>query len=433
MKRKLEVKQTLHNLREEATDILAGVGDGSLNKEQRARLDAIELERTKLNLELEQIEEANQGGLALSAAGRLMVGPDSGAGPALRPPGPRKFADLFGPPASMGDWKSAEEFFDVLHSGLHDPRLVPMASIATGGIPSEGGYSVPEPLFAAMLDASLEGEIVRPRADVMPMTSKTRKAWGFDASSSASTLYGAFTGQWVAEGEEITAQTPKMYRIELTAKKLALLAEVSNELVADGEGYAQQLETALTKAIGWFLDDAFLNGDGASQPHGVFKDTALVVVSAETGQAAGTIAYDNLANMFNRLHPACFANACWICNANTRAQLLRLSMAVGTGGNHIPVLTGTAGKFEMLTLPVVFTEKTPALGSEGDILLADFSQYGIGMRREMGLDQSAHVGFTRDTTYYRGLLRADGAGKWLSAYTPKNGASLSWCVTLAAR
>jgi hypothetical protein len=51
----------------------------------------------------------------------------------------------------------------------------------------------------------------------------------------------------------------------------------------------------------------------------------------------------------------------------------------------------------------------------------------------MSLDRSAQAGFTRDTTYFRAILRGDGQGKWSSAYTPKSGSSLSWCVTLAQR
>ncbi len=73
------------------------------------------------------------------------------------------------------------------------------------------------------------------------------------------------------------------------------------------------------------------------------------------------------------------------------------------------------------TRPVLFTEKLPAVGTVGDLILADFSQYKIGLRQDMSLDRFAHAGFTTDTTYYRGILRADGQGKWSSPYTPAAG------------
>ena len=57
----------------------------------------------------------------------------------------------------------------------------------------------------------------------------------------------------------------------------------------------------------------------------------------------------------------------------------------------------------------------------------------VGLRKEVSIDRSQHVGFTRDTVYYRGFLRADGRPTWPEAVTPKNGGStLSPFVTLAA-
>ena len=82
---------------------------------------------------------------------------------------------------------------------------------------------------------------------------------------------------------------------------------------------------------------------------------------------------------------------------------------------------------------VLLTEKLATLGDQGDILLAAFSQYSVGLRSEMSLDRSQHVGFARDVETYRGILRGDGMGKWSSAYQPKTGSTLSWAVTLAAR
>ena len=134
--------------------------------------------------------------------------------------------------------------------------------------------------------------------------------------------------------------------------------------------------------------------------------------------------------MFSRCHPASIPNSVWIATSTAIPQLLQLSLTVGTGGSQVPVLRETDGKFYLLTREVVFTEKVPTLGTEGDIGLFDFSQYQVGLRGDMSLEQSGHVGFTRDTTYFRGLLRADGQSAWDSPYTPKNGDTLSPFVIL---
>jgi HK97 family phage major capsid protein len=96
-------------------------------------------------------------------------------------------------------------------------------------------------------------------------------------------------------------------------------------------------------------------------------------------------------------------------------------------------MTESGGKFRLMTLPVLFTEKTPIVGTKGDLILADFSMYQIGLRQEMSLDKSAHVGFSRNTAHYRGILRGDGRTKHRSPITPMNGDTLSPFVVLATR
>jgi len=57
----------------------------------------------------------------------------------------------------------------------------------------------------------------------------------------------------------------------------------------------------------------------------------------------------------------------------------------------------------------------------------------VGLRKEVSIERSMHVGWSTDETGYRAILRADGQGTWAKAFTPKNGSPLSWAVTLAAR
>jgi hypothetical protein len=66
-------------------------------------------------------------------------------------------------------------------------------------------------------------------------------------------------------------------------------------------------------------------------------------------------------------------------------------------------------------------------------MFVDPSQYAIGIRRDMRLEKSNIPGWTQDLMSYRVLVRFDGMGMWNAPITPKNGATLSWCVSLAAR
>jgi HK97 family phage major capsid protein len=332
---------------------------------------------------------------------------------------------------SNNGFHSMDEFLKTLHLGRADQRLLNSSMVE--GIPEFGGYSVPEEYGAFLMDKSLESEIIRPRATVWAMGSETKKVPAFDGADRSTNLFGGISGEWLEEGQTGTRKVAKLRLIQLTAKKLACFSQASNELIADGMSFEEMLAGALIKGIGWYMDYAFINGTGEGQPLGILADPALITVTKEASQAAATITYHNVVNMFSRLAPSCFTNAVWLANPSVIPQLLTMTITIGTGGARIPVFKEEASKFTLLGKEIIFTEKCPALGSKGDLILADLSQYAIGMRKEIALDRSNVPGWMEDMTDYRVIVRVDGQGTWDKPVTPKNGTTLSWAVALEAR
>jgi len=78
------------------------------------------------------------------------------------------------------------------------------------------------------------------------------------------------------------------------------------------------------------MDYAFINGTGEGQPLGIINDPALITVDKEDSQAAATITYQNVVNMFSRLAPSCFTNAVWLANPSVIPQLLTMTITIGT-------------------------------------------------------------------------------------------------------
>jgi HK97 family phage major capsid protein len=281
---------------------------------------------------------------------------------------------------------------------------------------------------------SLENEIVMPLAFVQPMMTNEIKIPAMAIGSHAASLMGGFTASYVAETGTINEADPKARSMTLTAKKLTGMIRFSSELAADIPGGEAQITSICGKGLSWYRDKAFLKGTGAGQPLGILNSNCLVSVAKETGQKEGTIVYENLTKMMARIYPGSFKNSVWICHQTAIPQLLTLSLSVGTGGNAIPVMSETSGKFSMLTRPVIFTEKTEPLGTKGDIMLADFSQYVIGLRSEMRFDMSIHVHFSTDEILARLIERHDGQPLWNEALTLADGATtVSPFVTLDAR
>lgn len=335
---------------------------------------------------------------------------------------------------STAGFKDMHEFFSVLSSNKYDPRLEIIRAAATTSVPSDGGFLIPPGFASQILDISLESEIVRPRARIWPMVTESLSIPGHDDfDHSSGILFGGFSSQWLAEGSTGIATRPKYRSIQLNAKKIALFSDASRELTQSGLTFESQLLTSMIMAMGWHLDYSFIQGDGVGKPLGILNAPSLITVAKEVGQAASTIVYTNLAKMFSRLHPSCLTRSTWICNSGLIPQLLELSIPIGTAGSHVPVLTESADGFKILTRPVVFTEKANALGSLGDIILSDISQYSIGMRQELMTDRSNAPGFMEDVETYRTTLRVDGQPTWSKVFTPLHGDTQSWAVTLAER
>jgi hypothetical protein len=59
----------------------------------------------------------------------------------------KRFAQMFPhEPLTMGGFQSLEEFLATVHSGLADPRLVPIYATHQTDVGSAGGFSVPNDL-----------------------------------------------------------------------------------------------------------------------------------------------------------------------------------------------------------------------------------------------------------------------------------------------
>jgi HK97 family phage major capsid protein len=347
-----------------------------------------------------------------------------------------RYADMWGASGRSAWAGGFGEFAAAAHTacqtGSNDRRLI--TNTISEGVPSDGGFSVPSEHAAGIFDVALESEIVRPRATIVPMTSETKKIPATVIGNHSENLSGGVIAYWKGENAALTAATPKLREMELTANKLTVYGLASNEWLADSTIGEPFLQANCSGALSWTFDRDFLKGDGAGKPLGVLKSPSLIAVDAEQAQGANTINYTNLVKMLARLNPASFSNSVWIAHLTALPQLMTLSVVVGTGGSHVPVLTESNGQFRILTRPVVFTEKTVTLGTVGDIMLCDFSQYFVGLRQDMRFETTRAAHFGNDQTDYRCIVRVDGQPAWSNKLTLLDGVTtVSPFVALATR
>jgi len=94
----------------------------------------------------------------------------------------------------------------------------------------------------------------------------------------------------------------------------------------------------------------------------------------------------------------------------------------------------TISKITLFGRPVVPIEQCSALGSVGDIILADLSQYLLIDKGGINAASSIHVRFLYDESVFRFIYRVDGQPIWNKPLQPYKGSgTLSPYVALQAR
>lgn len=323
-----------------------------------------------------------------------------------------------------------------------DPRLAQYMAVAQGAgenDPGDGGFLVGKDSISEIILTLTAGEVLSRVRRLPPLSPNSNGITinVIDESSRATgSRFGAVQGYWVDEGTAPTASRPKFHKIKLELKKVAALGYATDELLAD----ARMLGLVMTQAFGeelrFLVEDAIIQGTGAGQPLGIVAHASTVSVAKETGQAASTIVYENILKMWARMYGRSRGNAVWFINQDTEPQLNAMSLAVGTGG--IPVYLPPGGLSDspfarLMGRPIIPIEYCPTLGTVGDIILADMSQYVFIEKDGVQQASSMHVAFTTDEMAFRATYRVDGQSSWRTTKTPFKGSALGPFVTLATR
>lgn len=326
--------------------------------------------------------------------------------------------------------------------GNVDARLIPLQAAVLGGneaVGAEGGFLVQTALGEG-LEKKLWNEgafTARATPATIPAGANSVEYLGISEDSRANgSRYGGITGYRVAEAGTISPSgAQQFYKYTLKPKGYAALAYLTNQLMRDTAQAARELNDAVPAELSFMINDDMLRGTGANGCLGVLNASCLVTASKEDGQAADTVTYGNILEMWNRRWaPGSYT---WFINQEVEQQLDQLYQAAGTAG--IPprfIDYGPDGVLRMKGCPVVVTEYNSAIGDVGDILLADWSQYRLARIGGVEAATSIHVAFTSAQMAYRWMTDADGQPIWKSALTPYKATAsrtVSPFVTLEAR
>lgn len=321
-----------------------------------------------------------------------------------------------------------------------DARLV-RAPLGAGEVdPTGGGFLVQTDFAQTIFSLAHDMGNILSRVQRLPISNASNgiKIPAVDETSRVTgSRWGGVQSYWVDEGTTATPSKPKFRVIELSLKKLMSTMYITDELLQDTTALTALAGQAFAEEIAFMTEDAVFEGTGVGQPLGVMKSEALISVAKEAGQATQTLTLNNIVTMWSRMWSRSRQNAVWFINQDIEPQLLAMNGTVGLAGQLVFMPPGGISAAPYATLlgkPVIATEFNSTLGTQGDVLLADMSQYLLADKGGVQAATSMHVAFLTDQMTFRITYRVDGKPIWTKPLTPFKGtATKSPFVTLATR
>lgn len=325
-------------------------------------------------------------------------------------------------------------------TGVMDHRLR-NALGANEGTPSDGGFLVGTDSEIELMSKVYGESIILnsvQRTTISGNSNGLKLKLLKENSRADGSRQGGVQAYWEGEAGSVTASQREYEEFELYLKKLMAVSYASSELLEDYTALESETNTGFQEEMTFKLENSIINGDGIGKPKGIINSAAKITVSAEVGQTtANPLLYENICNMWARLHPRSQMSAIWLVDQTLIPHLFTMGLMNGTAGTPVYLPPGGASSAPYGTIfgrPVAHTEHTQAANTEGDIILWDPKSYRVIEKGGIKQASSLHVAFLTDEMAYRWTYRVNGAPKWYSPLTPKNGGStLSTIVTLATR
>ena len=429
-----EKKENIARLKEIQNQIVAS--DGKMTDAQNEAWQASKLKIDELTTSINRINDL----IDLERTIEALPPEDADALVSqLNPASAPKTPNLF---ASLGEQLQA--IADAPLKGYTDPRLNQINAAITGAGTAplqDGGYLIQTQFAQEIFQIAMETAQLAPRctrlqigagfnAIEIPMIRDTNRVDG--------SRWGGVRVYRAQEAGTVTSTNIKIDKTRVEASKLMALSYMTSELLRDAPALESLTKQAVTEEFAVTLDEEIFTGNGGGGTCiGFMNSGSLISVSKETGQAAATIVPQNVVKMYNRCFARWRANAVWLYNQDIEPQLHLMTLPVGTAG--VPVFLPPAGLTAapngmLYGKPLVAVETAETLGTAGDLVLADLSQYFLVEKQGLQTASSMHVRFLNDEMVFRWTMEVNGQPKYNEVITPKKGSNTySAFVALATR
>jgi len=282
------------------------------------------------------------------------------------------------------------------------------------GVNTAGGFLVPAPMLATIIDLREEYGVFRREANVVPMERDTL---------SVPRRTGGLTAYFVAENQAATESDASWGQVNLTARKVATLTRMSTEISEDAViNMADRLAAEIAYAFAYKEDLCGFLGDQSTTYGGIqgvaqyFARTGVVdtfkgAVNAASGHdLLSEVDKDDLAACIGVLPTYARPNAKWYCSQMAYSLVFEsLLMAQGGSGTN-DLANGAPPRY--MGFPIVISQvlasTTSACNNTHLLLFGDLRQAcTMGVSRDVTIATTNDRYFEYDQVGIRGTERFD--------------------------
>lgn len=334
----------------------------------------------------------------------------------------------------VGDYLSA--VIGSCRTKDYDPRFKAAPSVyGQELVGTDGGFAVPPDFLNQIMTDQLGEESLLGRCNIIKVNGNSITVPTDETTPWQST--GGIQAYWTPEAAAMTQSKPQLKQATLQLNKLTILVPMTDELLTDATALTSYLPGKVNQNLDYKLGDAIFRGLGSGIPLGFLNSGTLVTVAKESSQSAASVIVQNVANMLARRVNPGSKGWVWFINPDVVPQLL--TMTLGNVPAFLPFnapVTGATGSpilGYLFGIPVMVTQHANTLGTVGDIVLTDLSQY-LAAVKTTGVDAQAsiHLWFDQDITAFRFVFRMAGQPWRSTPVAPQFGTNnLSSFIALA--
>lgn len=277
------------------------------------------------------------------------------------------------PGAAKGDTVKAPPEMEAYRQFLMYGKVVAPQGALRADVDPEGGYLIPEAEADRLLQAVDDQVFIRQFATIDRIT--TSDSLGYP-SLDADPDDADWTDELNTGNEDSSMAFGKR---TLTAHPLAKRIRISNKLLRLAPKVEAKVRERLSYKFGITMEKAYLLGDGAQKPLGVFvaSNDGIPAGRDVTSATVGTITGDDFINTKYQLKAQYHDRGVWILHRNVMSELVKLK---DNNGQYIFREGLRSGEPDtLLGRPVYMSEYAPGTITSGAYvaIFGDFSMYNI--------------------------------------------------------